>query len=557
MANHEPAQAPDRASERRSNRKDGPPPAQPFADSERQAALRPLDLIDTSAEEAFDRLTRLAARVLQTPIALVSLVDAERQFCISGVGLPESWAARQIPMTRTICTDVVASGEPLIIPEMLTNLRFAHHPTVIELHAEAYAGMPLRTSAGAVIGSFCVIDTQPRQWTPDEIATLHDLAAAMMTEINLRTALQAVREQTAKAEERADALATAHSSNQAILASITDAFFALDRAWHFTYVNAQSERYLRRGRLELLGKEIWSEFPTIVGTDFDRNYHQAMSDDQTMRFETYFPPHNAWYEVQAYPSAAGLSVYFRDITARKDLEAERDRLAALKDDFIHIASHELRAPLTPLMLGMRMVQRAIGKPGQEATMQHRMDEIVARTKHLSRLIDDMVSMTRISAGQLDLDMEPCDLARTLRDAVETQRAFWHRDISLDVTPHAVPALADAERIWQVYTNLISNACKYSPDMRPVAVSATIIKQGDASFFWVSIQDQGDGIDPAALPHLFERFYRSQATVGKEGLGLGLFIAQGIAQGHGGSISATSVVGQGSAFTVVIPVGGAG
>lgn len=554
MANHDSAQSPANVSAHLDNRNAGKKSSQSLTTPDQQPILHPLVVIEPPADATLNRLTRLAARVLQTPIALVSLVDAQQQFHISGVGLPESWTGRQIPRSLSICGEVEASGEPLIITDVQAHPRFAHHTAVLELQGLAYVGMPLRSTAGVVIGSFCVIDTRPRQWTPDEIATLRDLAAAVQTEIELRNALQAVRDQTAKAEERATALAAAHASSQAILDSITDAFFALDSDWRFTYVNSQSERLLHQPRAKILGQEIWAVFPRIVGTEFALKYQQALADDETKMFEAFFAPQAAWYEVQVYPSAAGLAVYFRDITARKDLEAERDRLATIKDDFIHIASHELRAPLTPMMLGMRMVQRAIGKPGQEATMQHRMDEVMARTKHLSRLIDDMLSMTRISEGQLALVKEPCDLSRTLRDAVETQRAFWHREITLAIMPNTVPALADAERIWQVYTNLISNACKYSPENTPVTVTADIVQQDREAYFRVSVQNQGAGIDAEALPHLFERFYRSQATVGKEGLGLGLFIAQGIAQGHGGGITATSAGGQGSIFTVLVPVG---
>ena len=102
-----------------------------------------------------------------------------------------------------------------------------------------------------------------------------------------------------------------------ILESITDAFFALDREWCFTYVNREAERILRRSRRELLGKSIWEEFPKVVGTTFAREYQRAMAEQTTTEFEEYYPPRDGWFEVHAYPSPEGLSVYFHDVTERK------------------------------------------------------------------------------------------------------------------------------------------------------------------------------------------------------------------------------------------------
>jgi PAS domain S-box-containing protein len=105
-----------------------------------------------------------------------------------------------------------------------------------------------------------------------------------------------------------------------ILESVTDAFFGLGRDWRFTYVNRQAEVLLGRTRDDLLGRNIWEEFAPAVGTDFDRNYHRAVAENVTVTFEAFYPPHDRWYEVHAYPSPEGLSVYFRDVGERKRAE---------------------------------------------------------------------------------------------------------------------------------------------------------------------------------------------------------------------------------------------
>ena len=106
----------------------------------------------------------------------------------------------------------------------------------------------------------------------------------------------------------------------AILERITDAFFALDDGWRFAYLNPEAERVLGRAREELLGKDVWGEFPEAVGSSFYREYHRAFRERATVQFEEYYPPLETWFEVKAYPSEDGLSVFFRDVTERKEAE---------------------------------------------------------------------------------------------------------------------------------------------------------------------------------------------------------------------------------------------
>ena len=152
----------------------------------RLAALRQLGLLDTPARPAFDRLTSLAARVLHAPIALVSLVDEERQFFTSAVGLDEPWATRrETPLSHSFCQYVVESGEPLIIADAREHPLYHDNLAISEMGFVAYAGMPLITPNGQRLGSFCVIDTVPRTWTEAEIDILRDLSALVNTEIKL------------------------------------------------------------------------------------------------------------------------------------------------------------------------------------------------------------------------------------------------------------------------------------------------------------------------------------------------------------------------------------
>jgi len=163
-------------------------------DAERLAALGRTSLLDTPPEEVFDRLTRLATTLLRVPVALVSLVDGNRQFFKSCVGLPEPLASlRQTPLTHSFCKHVVASGEPLIVPD-IENSEFKDNPSVFGLGEMAYTGVPLTTTEGQALGSFCVVDTRPRTWTEEEVEILRILASSVMTEIATRQLAGELRE---------------------------------------------------------------------------------------------------------------------------------------------------------------------------------------------------------------------------------------------------------------------------------------------------------------------------------------------------------------------------
>ena len=169
----------------------------------RLSALQRLGLLDTPPEAAFDRLTRVACRVLKTPIGLVSLVDQNRQFFKSCVGLPEPFAtARQTPVSHSFCQHVVASGKPLIVENARDNPLVKLNPAVEELGIVAYAGIPLTTSEGHTLGSFCVVDSKPRYWSFDDIETLQELAGCVMQEIEGRRLLQASEARCRELESR-------------------------------------------------------------------------------------------------------------------------------------------------------------------------------------------------------------------------------------------------------------------------------------------------------------------------------------------------------------------
>jgi PAS domain S-box-containing protein len=173
-----------------------------LADPDRLAALRRSALLDTPAEAAFDRLTRLATSILGVPVSLVSLVDGDRQFFKSAVGLPEPWASRrETPLSYSFCQHVVREVMPLVVDDARLDPVLSSNLAVSELGVVAYAGIPIVTSDGFALGSFCAIDSKPRQWTEHEIAILRELTALVVSEIELRAALARAEELAARNRE--------------------------------------------------------------------------------------------------------------------------------------------------------------------------------------------------------------------------------------------------------------------------------------------------------------------------------------------------------------------
>lgn len=169
---------------------------------DRLATLKRTALLDSGAEEAFDRFTRLAARLLKTPVALVTLLDDERQFFKSAVGLQEPLQSRrETPLSYSFCKHTIAASEPVVVTDAARDPVFRDNPAVTELHVAAYAGVQVCWS-GHPLGALCVVDHEPHQWSYEEVQMLKELADCVAHEI----------EQRMRVRDLETALAVAHRS---------------------------------------------------------------------------------------------------------------------------------------------------------------------------------------------------------------------------------------------------------------------------------------------------------------------------------------------------------
>ncbi len=173
-----------------------------LTNTRRLQALQQLALLDTPSELVFDKLTQLASKIIGAPVSMVSLIDADHQFMKSSTGLPESMVTNpNLPLSYSICHYMLGTGEPLIISDTRETPFVQDNLAVKELDAIGYLGMPLKSNEGDVMGSFCVIDYKPRDWTPEQIEIMRDLSLVCMSVIETRAQLMDLHQ---FADERID-----------------------------------------------------------------------------------------------------------------------------------------------------------------------------------------------------------------------------------------------------------------------------------------------------------------------------------------------------------------
>lgn len=231
---------------------------------------------------------------------------------------------------------------------------------------------------------------------------------------------------------------------------------------------------------------------------------------------------------------------------------ERQAVEHMKDEFISMVSHELRTPLTSIHGSLSLM--ATGRLGVlEAKGQRLLNIAVSNTERLVRLINDILDLDRIESGVVTLQKRRCDAADLMIQAVETMRSLAERSqIQLIVRPLSAPLWVDPDRILQTFTNLISNAIRFSPPQTQVILTAQIRGEDQIRF---SITDQGRGIPSENLERIFERFQQVDASDARKlgGTGLGLPICRSIVRQHGGRIWAESQLDRGSTFYFTLPL----
>ena len=349
------------------------------------------------------------------------------------------------------------------------------------------------------------------------------------------------------------------------------------------------------------GKELWE-----IGLFSDRSANEAavreLQEQGYIRFE-HLPLETSLGERVEVEIVANsykeddhsvIQCNIRDITERSRLEAERNRLekrmqeqsASLeelhrrKDEFLAMLSHELRNPLSPIASALQL----LGLQKNEDRLQHQARTIIERqVGQLTRLIDDLLEVSRITTGRIHLQQEPILLNEVVTNAIESVRPLIDRhkhSLTLSIAQQPIQLFADAARLEQVVVNLLSNAAKFTPDGGQIHVAVAIERLAEngewedvsitpsqfhssasgptslaAAFAVIRVRDTGIGIASDLLPHVFDLFTQAERSLDRSqgGLGIGLALVERIVKMHTGSVEAKSVLGQGSEFIVRLPL----
>ncbi len=496
-------------------------------------------------EERFQRITRLAARLLDVPISMINLVGDE-QLTRAAHGID----ADVIPLADSFCARAVEMGDHFEVGDLLADARFRDNVFVTAPHdLRFYAAEPLRIGA-VPIGTLCVLDDQPRTLTGDQLEVLRELAGWAEAELN-NTALN----ELAHEAQRREALTRAilNGAGDGIVASGADGTVMLANPAALTMLGWEGSDLVGRTLHEVAHHTRPDGTPYPVDQcpshrAIDLGRSMAPHEDLFWRRDgSPLPIEMTVTSMTTSPSEepGGAVTVFRDIS-------ERQQVQRLKDEFVGVVSHELRTPLTAIIGFLKLLEGGVATPLAEQ-QKPLVAMALSNSLRLGSLVDDILDLDRLDAGRMPLRPAPVDAVELARTVVEQLGGTATVDdvaLTLDVEQSPLVVTVDAARVSQALTNLVGNALKFTP----AGGSVRVVARHDAAEVLLQVIDTGVGIAEEDRATLFQRFQQvGGAQPGRrKGTGLGLSIAKGIVEQSGGRIDVTSTPGEGSTFTIALP-----
>jgi two-component system cell cycle sensor histidine kinase/response regulator CckA len=337
-----------------------------------------------------------------------------------------------------------------------------------------------------------------------------------------------------------------------ILEKTTDAFFAVDHDWKFTYLNAQAESLFGWRRDELEGKQLWAQFPHLKGSVFEENYQRVMIDKVHVEFEMSDTAGRTWFEMHAYPSGGGVSVFFRDVTERKRMEEERLTTSKLESlgTLAGGIAHDLNNILTVISGNIGLAQ--IEVPGEAANALNFLSKAGSAAQHAAHLSRQLLTFSK---GGTPLKRMAA-ISELLCQAAEFSLYGSNLRAALDIPAELWKAEVDSAQIKQVINALMMNAREAMPQGGIVRVSARNVEVEDelgsllpaGCYLKVTVADGGCGIEEDLVTKVFDPYF----TTKPNGSGLGLSISYSIIKKHGGILQLEDSSSAGSTFSFYLP-----
>jgi two-component system phosphate regulon sensor histidine kinase PhoR len=464
-----------------------------------------------------------AIRVLEDDELIVSAAE--------GHGADDALETRS-PASGWLSGDVVQSRGPVAIEDASQDPRLVERDPMLAAGHAAFLGVPLVGPEGALHGVLAVYSRTPRSWREEEVEAMLALAANTSAALSNAELYQRV----ALEKER----------SFAILANIADGIVAVDREGEVVLWNSAAEQITGVPATEALGRtpaDVLQRTLESPGTTPPRDRFVSITRGDE---EVWLSLTEAVMRDPA-GAVAGRIFAFRDISADRQLEQ-------MKSDFVSTVSHELRTPLTSIYGFAETLLRQDVLFGEDERRTF-LGYVASESQRLTAIVDALLNVARLDAGDLSVNLGPTNVTDLAEQVVASARASGnangHRFV-LDLPPEPLRAEADPDKLRQVFSILLDNALKYSPDGGTVTVGATRRDQSVE----VRVVDQGIGIPEAEQERIFRKFYRggeAARTGAAGGTGLGLFIARGLVAAMGGRIRVESREGEGSSFAVELPL----
>jgi PAS domain S-box-containing protein len=567
-------------------------PMTPPDEAKRQQELDGLQLLDSVNEERFDRITRSAQRMFGVPIALISLIDRERQWFKSHQGLE----ARETPRNISFCGHAILKNNVFLVEDTLADARFCDNPLVLGApFIRFYAGLPLRGPNGYKLGTLCLISPVARRFDAADVAALQDLGAWAEAELNTITLSQAnalahrseekLRENMALLAVRMDdarymaeqlqhlngQLASTTQLHQAILDGANFSIIATDMEGAIRCFNAGATQMLGYSEAEMLGRnpgllhssdevaaraaQLCIEMGRIIEPGFEALVAKARGGIADEHEWSYFRKDGSSFPVML--SVTALRDGQQNLTGFLGIAydlTERKRIEHMKSEFISTVSHELRTPLTSIRGSLGLL--SAGAVGEIPVRARALLDIAKNNcERLVRLINDILDIEKIESGNMRFETTTQCLQPLVAQAVAMTQAFaaqFQVQLVLQSSGADSYVRVDPDRLTQVIVNFLSNACKFSPPGGSVEIR---IAQVMAGYVRLSVIDHGEGISDAFRSRIFQKFAQADAsdTRVKGGTGLGLNISRAIIERHQGRIDFKSERGIGSEFYFELPL----